>query len=65
MFFVDGYKMFKGTAVITTWDQKRFTLHGTWLYRPDTNCWYCVPDDHGFTHSYPAEVVSEMQDDVG
>ena len=40
----DGYKMFKGTMKIKPPQSKRFKsypLEGVWLYRPDTNCWYC------------------------
>ena len=38
----EGYKMFYGTMLITPKnDIKAFTLNGDWLFKPDTNCWYC------------------------
>lgn len=43
MLTCEGYKMFSGTATITPCNPEMlpFTLTGTWLYRPDTDCWYC------------------------
>jgi len=34
--------MFVGSALITPANDtiQPFRLHGTWLYKPTTNCWY-------------------------
>ena len=39
----EGYKMFEGDGIITPKNPeiKPFTINGVWLYRPDTDCWYC------------------------
>lgn len=38
----EGYKMFRGWATIKPATDKvpPFTEYGTWLYKPDTQCWY-------------------------
>ena len=38
----EGYKMFNGEMEITPKNPaiKPFTLKATWLYKPDTKCWY-------------------------
>lgn len=38
----EGFKMFKGTARIvpTNPDFPPYELEGTFLYRPDYDCWY-------------------------
>lgn len=68
----DGYKMFKGKATITpapTSPFKPFDAEGTWLYKPEYDCWYCKPDSpifgHMMTQSFPAEVVFNFREDVG
>lgn len=42
MLTCEGYKMFQGTATIVPkapgWDP--FEIKGTWLYKPQTGCWY-------------------------
>lgn len=55
----EGYKMFKGSAVIrpTTVNFTPFQERGTFLYKPDTKCWYV----NG--RSYPAEIVGQIEDD--
>ena len=39
----EGYIMFIGQVDVTpkNKDITPFALFGTWLYRPDTQCWYC------------------------
>lgn len=32
----EGYKMFCGVG-----EANGERIFGTWLYRPDTDCWYC------------------------
>lgn len=43
MICVEGYKAFRGTMKVTPGNPAYppFTLAGEWLYRPDTDCWYC------------------------
>ena len=43
MLSCEGYKMFKGTMRIIPKNTAfpPFTREGTWLYKPDTDCWYC------------------------
>lgn len=55
----EGYKMFKGSAVFrrTTVNFTPFREIGTFLYKPDTKCWYV----NG--RSYPAEIVEQIEDD--
>lgn len=39
----EGYKMFNGTMLITPKSEKfkPFEVTGTWLYKPEYDCWYC------------------------
>lgn len=39
----EGYIMFRGQVNVTpkNTDFKPFCLFGTWLYKPEYNCWYC------------------------
>lgn len=51
---VDGFKAFRGTMEIVnlfsgTW------IRGEWLYKPDTDCWYCGG------YSYPASCCRIME----
>lgn len=43
MITVEGYKAFRGTMKITPKcpEVSPFTVSGAWLYKPDTDCWYC------------------------
>lgn len=43
---VEGYKAFRGKMSIVT--QHGMIVSGDWLYKPDTDCWYCGG------YSYPA-----------
>ena len=61
MLVCEGFKMFDGSALITP-KNDRFPprrIHGTWLYKPgeEYDCWYVNGS------SYPAEVVSDIQED--
>lgn len=40
---VEGYKAFRGTMKVTPGNPafQPYTLTGDWLYKPDTDCWYC------------------------
>lgn len=42
MLICEGYKMFHGQATVKPKCEnvKPFSVLGTWLYRPDTQCWY-------------------------
>lgn len=46
---VQGYKAFTGVMRIRWRDKPAEEIYGDWLYRPDTNCWYCDESE------YPAE----------
>ena len=43
MICVEGYKAFRGTMQVTPGNPEYppYTLTGDWLYKPDTDCWYC------------------------
>lgn len=51
---VEGYKAFRGYMRITPRNTAYFPheVYGDWLYKPDTDCWYC----NGL--SYPADVCT-------
>lgn len=56
----EGYKMFKGTATVRPKNPKfdAFNVYGTWLYKPEYDCWYV----NG--HSYPANIICDIKDDT-
>ena len=54
MICVEGYKAFRGTMYHKMLDKK---ITGEWLYKPDTDCWYCNGS------SYP-NVVLKIIDDL-
>lgn len=56
----EGYKMFKGTATIKPVNarMKPFKETGTWLYKPEYDCWYCNGS------SYPAKIVTDIEEDA-
>lgn len=43
MICVEGYKAFRGTMKVTPGNPALppHTMTGDWLYKPDTDCWYC------------------------
>ena len=52
MIKVEGYKAFHGDMLITPGNPTypEFTvMHSDWLYKPETDCWYCNGS------SYPAK----------
>ena len=57
MLTCEGFKMFDGSALIIPISSEPYRIHGTWLYKPDYDCWYV----NG--HSYPAEFVRDIQED--
>lgn len=60
MLTCEGYKMFYGEATVTPLNPKfpPMTIKGTWLYRPDTDCWYV----NG--RSFPDEIVEGFAEDA-
>ena len=46
---VNGYRAFTGVLRIIHKDKPNEEIFADWLYRPDTNCWYCQDA------SFPAE----------
>lgn len=54
----EGYRMFEGKMIIKPRNEiQPYIQEGTWLYKPEYNCWYC----HG--HSYPAEICNIIDED--
>ena len=55
----EGYKMFKGSALIAPLVKtvEPFRLTGTWLYKPETGCWYV----NG--RSFSEEIVKDIQEE--
>ena len=56
---VEGYRAFTGTMAIQivtftfpVIGGKRTLISGDWLYRPDTDCWYCKGQ------SYPSSICT-------
>lgn len=59
MLSVEGYMMFRGMMRITPKDPfiaSRY-ITGTWLYKPDTKCWYSGG------RSFPEEVCEVMREE--
>ena len=50
MIEVEGFKAFRGSMRIYKVFGDEMVIYGDWLFRPDTDCWYCSGD------SYPADV---------
>ena len=50
----EGYKMFEGTATVRPVSLPPFDVTGTWLYKPEYDCWYC----NG--RSFPASIVTDI-----
>lgn len=59
MIKVEGYKAFKGTMKIIPVSKEiaPYEISGDWLYKPDTDCWYCG----GW--SYPEQICEVMKED--
>ncbi len=60
MLCCEGYKMCVGTGLIKPMSDKilPFEEHGTWLYRPDTQCWYVNGK------SFAERIVIEIKEDL-
>lgn len=52
----EGFRAFVGTMLITPGNPeiKPFSLSGDWLYKPDTDCWYCKG------RSFPANTCQQI-----
>lgn len=59
MLTCEGYKMFYGSALISPVNREPYRVYGTWLYKPEYDCWYC----NG--RSFPAEIVSVILESEG
>ena len=61
MLCCEGYKMFRGTATIRpkSPSRKAYKENGDWLYKPEWDCWYVNGS------SYPAEIVENIEEEVG
>lgn len=56
MLTCEGYKMFFGIATVKWSAVTPETVRGTWLYKPEFDCWYCNGK------SYPADIVEVLED---
>ena len=56
----EGYKMFYGTMLITPVNKSfpEFKETGTWLYKPEYECWYA----NG--HSYVEKICTILEDNT-
>lgn len=52
---VEGFKAFHGTMNVDIPHWSECVVCGDWLYRPDTDCWYCGGK------SYPAEICRILE----
>ncbi len=50
MIEVEGFKAFRGVMRVVEVRNRAHAIRGAWLYRPDTDCWYCGGK------SYPADI---------
>lgn len=52
----EGYKMFFGSADVVPVNPRfpKRTIRGTWLYKPEYDCWYVRGE------SFPAEIVKNI-----
>lgn len=55
----EGYKMFKGIIRVVPKNPvfPIRDIEGTWLYKPDTKCWYCKGS------SYPEEICVILKEE--
>lgn len=60
----DGYKMFYGRATVSPVNGKPpYQVTGTWLYKPEYDCWYVETGIKGdWCHSIPASIVSDFEE---
>lgn len=61
MIEVEGYKMFVGVMNVTSFVETpknaiMLSIEGSWLYKPEYDCWYCNGS------SYPACICSISKD---
>lgn len=58
MLTCEGYKMFFGAATVTPNGKKSeaYDVIGTWLYKPESNRWYCAGN------AYPADAVTDLRE---
>lgn len=52
---VEGYKAFTGMMRWTPAEYPPQNIFGDWLYKPDTDCWYCRGT------SYPANTCAVLE----
>ena len=63
----DGFEMFHGSFQINPVNGKPpFRKYGDWLHKPTWendgyDIWYVRPDDGGFSESYDADILSDME----
>lgn len=57
MLSCEGYKMFYGSARVDPLPGTGWYENGTWLYKPEYDCWYV----NG--HSYPAVLIHDIREE--
>ena len=59
MLSCEGYKMFRGSALITPKNDTiiPYRVSGTFLYKPEYDVWYVGGS------SYPAKIVSDLREE--
>ena len=55
----EGFKAFKGSAIVFKGKKFEEKKTGDWLYKPEYDCWYCNGS------SYPASTVSDIEEEIG
>lgn len=63
MLKTENYKMFSGVMTITPtktkfYNMEPFDIEGTWLYKPEHDCWYCNGS------SYPSSICKIKVDET-
>lgn len=58
MLVCEGYKMFKGAMKINSNVLGEQFIEGTWLYKPEYECWYCKGK------SYPEKICEVVIDNT-
>lgn len=61
----EGYMMYQGRMTVTPGPHAKisgpYQLHGTFLYKPEHDCWYCNGDpQYPWGTSVPAELCSDF-----
>ena len=69
MLTCEGYKMFRGRMTVTpgplATKREPYKLHGTFLFRPDLDVWFCSGDPmFPLGTSVPAGMCSDFEEEM-